>query len=77
MKGPMAITSLTARWRIPNKTLPICHTSDGAWHVTGYAEARAILLADVSKEPRLRRNESIQGYRLREFMIEIKIKRLS
>ena len=46
-KGPMAITSLTARWRIPNQTLPLYKGSDGVWHVTGYAEARAILLADV------------------------------
>ena len=45
-KEPMAITSLTARG-IPNQTLPLYRGSDGAWHVTGYAEARAILLADV------------------------------
>mgnify|MGYP003444400358 CR=1 FL=1 len=43
----MAITSLTARWRIHNQTLPLYRGSDGAWHVTGYAEARAILLAKL------------------------------
>ncbi len=43
----MNISSLTTRWRIHAPSQPIYHGSDGRWHVTGYAEARAILLADV------------------------------
>jgi cytochrome P450 len=43
----MSITSLTSHWRIPARSRPLYHGSDGIWHVTGYAEARAILMGDV------------------------------
>ncbi len=43
----MPITSLTSRWRIPTRVRPLYRDADGVLHVTGFAEARAILLADV------------------------------
>ena len=43
----MKISPLTTPWRIPAPTRPLYRGSDGLWHVTGYAEARAILLGNV------------------------------
>lgn len=43
----MSISSLTTRWRIAAPSQPLYLGSDGRWHVTGFAEARAILQADV------------------------------
>ncbi|HMN61471.1 MAG TPA: cytochrome P450, partial [Anaerolinea sp.] len=43
----MHITSLTSHWRIPARSRPLYHGSDGRWHVTGYAEARALMMSDV------------------------------
>lgn len=43
----MHITSLTSHWRIPARSRPLYHGSDGRWHVTGYAEARTLMMSDV------------------------------
>ena len=39
--------TLTNRWYIPARTLPVYRDSDGVWHITGYPEARAVLQGAV------------------------------
>lgn len=43
----MTTDSLTSHWQIPTHIQPIYRAEDGVWHITGYSEAKAVLLADV------------------------------